>query len=194
MLACGCLGACEDLGEFQTDAEHVFRGEVIGSGDETTSFIRQGFASHTQLELTFDPSLAAESAASEPGTGEPPVSPGAIDTFTCPANASSCRVSERKPGAFEHAALEPIENLAHDALSQYDFPGGGRVKNYIFGARFRSEVDARIVQRHAMLFLSLMETGRAEVRVIAPSALDADGKREVVPALFGVFMLEMRER
>lgn len=194
LCASGWLGGCEDLAEFQTDSRHVFRGEVIGSGDETSSFIRQGFASHTQLELTFDPAIAAEVATTEPGTGERLTSPGTIDTFTCPDNVTPCRVSERKPGAFTHAALEPIENLAHDALSQYDFPGGGRVKNYIFGARFQSQVDERTLQRDAMLFLSLMETGRTEVRVIAPSALAADGKRELVPALFGVFLLEMHER
>lgn len=194
LFACAWLGACEDLREFQTDSHHVFRGEVIGSGDEKTSFIRQGFASHTLLEMTFDPVVAAEFSLSEPGTGEPLASPGSIDTFTCPENATPCRASQREPGAFDHAALEPIENLAHDALSQYDFPGGGRVKNYIFGARFQSQVDERMLQRHAMVFLSLMETGRAEVRVIAPSALATDGKRALAPALFGVFMLEMHER
>ena len=81
-------------------------------------------------------------------------------------------------------------------MSQYDFPGGGRIKNYIFGARFRSE-DASAplgVARHAMVFVSLMESARVEARVIAPSVLAEDGKSEAWPALFGVFMLEMRSR
>jgi hypothetical protein len=193
-LACTLFAACEDLSEFRTDDDHVFGGEVIGSGDESTSFIRRGFASRTQLELTFDPGQASDVAASDPGTGEASVSPGTIHTYTCPADPTPCAGDDRKPGPLDHAALEPIESLSHDALSRYDFPGGGRLKNYMFGARFESELGADTVQRHAMVFLSLMENGRVEARIIAPSVRESGTKEEAHPALFGVFMLDRRER
>jgi hypothetical protein len=121
------------------------------------------------------------------------VSPGSLRTYTCAKGASPCRARDRVPAEFDGAGLEAIEHLEHDALSQYDFPGGGRVKNYLFGARFEGEVDGNAVPRHAMVFLSLMETGRVEARVIAPSVLDEDGET-ALDALFGVFMLAMHER
>jgi hypothetical protein len=95
---------------------------------------------------------------------------------------------------FAAAPLSPIRGLAHDALSQYTFPGGGRVRNYIFGARFESSVLGSPVARHAMVFVSLMEKGDVEVRVIAPSVLAADGKTELLSDLFGVFVLERRAK
>lgn len=193
LVALAPLAACESLDEFRTGDDHVLRGEVIGSGDETSSFIRAGFASHTVMDLTFDPSLAEAGLASGSAKGAS-VSPGTVHTYTCKMGAAPCRSRDRVPGEFAHAALEPIENLEHDTLSQYDFPGGGRVKNYMFGARFSGDVDGAAVARHAMVFVSLMETGRVEVRVIAPSVLDAAGEHERLPALFGVFMLDMDAR
>lgn len=195
-LSCATLCACEDLGEFRTGPDRVFHGEVIGSDTASSapSFIRQGFASHTEMELTFDPSLAAAVPTGEPGEIAPPVSPGEIHTFTCPSDKESCRTRDRVRGDFDHAALEPIENLMHDPLSEYDFPGGGRIKNYMFGVRFRGDVDGAPVRRHAMVFLSLMESGRVEARVLAPSVLADDGETEALPPLFGVFMLEMHAR
>jgi hypothetical protein len=40
-----------------------------------------------------------------------------------------------------------------------------------------------------MVFLSLLEGGRVEVRVVAPSVLGLDGRSETYPSLFGVFRL-----
>ena len=194
-LVAACLGACDELGEFRTGQNRVFRGEVISSDSQQdeTSF-RHGFGSHTQMELTFDPVLAAVYPAEDPLEAAPPTSPGAIHSYSCPAKDDACAKKERIQGDFDHAALEPIPNLAHDALSQYDFPGGGRIKNYIFGVRFTSDLDGAPLARYATAFLSLMASGRVEVRVIAPSILSADGKSEALSPLFGVFVLEMQRK
>lgn len=190
LTACSLgLAGCDDLGEFRTGAGQVFRGEVVGSDSAPgePSFIRQGFASHTQMELTFDPDRAGVVAA-DGGVLFPSQGPGVMHTYTCEQGTATCRASERTAGPFDGVALQPIESLAHDVLSQYTFPGGARVRSYIFGARFASSHGASTHARYAMVFLSLMERGEIEVRVIAPSVLGSDGQ-EVLPALFGVFSL-----
>jgi hypothetical protein len=108
----------------------------------------------------------------------------------CTTGESVCPKKAQRPGAFAHAQLRPIESLAHDALSQYSFPGGSRLRNYIFDARFESEVNGVTYARNAMVFLSLMEAGQIEVRVLSPAVLNADASEEILPALFGVFVLE----
>ena len=75
-------------------------------------------------------------------------------------------------------------------MSQYTFPGGGRLRNYIFGLRFASDSDRGSVPRDAMIFVSLMESDQIEVRAIASSVLADDGLTERLPALFGVFSLQ----
>ena len=162
----GLLPGCNALDEFSTDGKEVFRGNIAGSetgadgGDRESSFIRSGFPSYTQMELRFD----AARVQTEPGS---------ITTFDT--------VAER-PGHFRQTALEPIEPLARDPLSRYDFPGGGRLVNYIFGARIADE------PRSALVFVSLMEDGDIEVRVIALSADTGDGG--TLDDLFGVFRLK----
>ncbi len=187
------LVACDSLSEFKTSPGEIFRGEVLGSASEQgdSSFIRQGFSSHTQLDLTFDPGRATLSAVRDAGAGAID-GPGMLATYTCPGGSSRCAPSARMPVLFESAPLLPIENLAHDSLSEYTFPGGGRIRNYIFGARFKSALPTGPVQRYAMVFLSLIESGVIEVRIIAPNVVAADGQTEVLPALFGVFALERR--
>ena len=187
---CLCLAglACDDLDEFRTDGDDVFIGDVIGSDPEPDipSFIRRGFESRTRMELTFDPEVAARAFSAHSDDDEVCANikaPGTISTFVCDSGA--CTRSEGEAREFVQAALEPNCSLAHDALSQYDFPGGGRVRNYILGARFTTDTT----RRHAMVFISLMENGRVEVRVIAPSVLD-DADEETHSALFGVFVLE----
>jgi hypothetical protein len=184
------LAGCEGLERFRTRSGEVFHGEVIGSdrSGAAPSFIREGFESHTEMELTFDPEAAA--AAIDAGaTGPEPV--GTVHTYQCPPDTDLCAERRRTSGHFDHAPLEPVPQLATDALSQYDFPGGGRLRNYILGARFETTVETETHRRHAMVFLSLMENGRIEVRVIAPSVLDAEAA-ELAPPLFGVFSLERK--
>jgi hypothetical protein len=190
-LLCGLL-ACDDLRQFKTGPHTVFRGEVVGSDSDPNggSFIRQGFASHTQLELSFDPTLATQPISADAGAGQAEHGPGTIDSYVCPSGQPQCGVAGRARGPFDHARLVPIENLAHDSLSQYTFPGGGRIRNYMFGTRFRSTSSLGVAERYAMIFISLMESGKIEVRAIAPNVLARDGQTELLPALFGVFVLE----
>lgn len=186
--------ACGGLDEFRTGSSEIFHGEVVGSEpeDDIPSFIRRGFEAHTAIEVTFDPALAATFTGLEGETATEP--PGTLHSYTCPPETDRCPEADRTQGHFDHTPLHPIPGLAHDALSQYDFPGGGRLKNYLFEVRFVSESDSVSFQRHAMTFLSLMDSGRMEARVVAPAVLDDDGETELYPALFGVFMLEKRAR
>lgn len=193
VILANALG-CDATDDFRTEPGEVFYGGIIGSdsSEAMPSFIREGFPSHTEMELTFDPERAL--AYSDAGTvAGKPVSAGTLHTYQCPSGITHCPKADRTQGTFDHAPLERIGPLTNDALSQYDFPGGGRLRNYIFNARGNTHVDERVLQRSATVFLSLMENGKIEVRVIAPSALDATSQEEIAPALFGVFALERRK-
>jgi hypothetical protein len=184
LLGVASLG-CEDLGTFETGPGEAFRGQVIGNQrDGGAEFIRQGFAAQTLMELTFDPARASDARRQR--------SAGTITTYRCRGGATECPRSEREPGHFD-STLDPIDRLGNDALSQYDFPGGGRLRNYMFGSRFRTPGDASERLRDAMVFVSLMENGGIELRVIAQSLIDASGA-ELYPPLFGVFVLERGRR
>lgn len=191
VLALCTLCACDELDGFRTRNGEVFHGEVIGSttDPDAPSFIREGFVSHTEMDLTFDPSLATSPA---PGRDDDQVqgAAGTLDTYVCPPETDQCPKKDREPGPLQDAALMPIERLNHDALSQYDFPGGGRLRNYILGVHFDADVaDAGTLDRNALVFLSLMENGQVEVRVLAGSVRGPDGSDQL-PALFGVFVLD----
>jgi hypothetical protein len=195
----GCFAlllGCEDLRDWKTGKDEVFRGEVIGSdsGSEGEPFIRKGFASHTWLELAFDPGSTDLIAQGEPDAGMIRPAAGTVNTYVCPDGKPSCDESERTPGPFVNAPLVPIDGLTHDPLSQFTFPGGGRLQNYIFGVRFRAERGDRSYGRDATLFVSLMQSHRVEVRAMAPSVIGADGQADWLPALFGVFSLERHAR
>jgi hypothetical protein len=192
VLGLAALG-CDDLHEFKTTPGTVFRGEVVGSDSapEQSSFIRTGFSSHTRMELEFDP----DATGVDPDAGESRSAPGRVHTFTCPRNQKDCQADEGTAGPFDHARLEPIENLTHDALSEYTFPGFTRLKNYIYVVRFKSTPPTGApIPRNAMVFLSLMDTAKVEVRAISPSVLAADGQTDHFPPLFGVFILERQLR
>jgi hypothetical protein len=189
LALCWLASGCNDLGEFRTDANTRYVGQVNGSDSDQGkgSFIREGFASHTELSLAFDPDAAARFVADAGAHGA--VAPGTIDTYVCSDAEDQCSSRHRSVAEFDHADLEPITNLTHDALSQYDFPGGGRLRNYMFFARTRPGDDG-MPSRAATVFISLMDNGRIEVRVIAPSVLSDDGETALAPALFGVFVLK----
>lgn len=175
------LAACDGLSEFRTEPGEVFEGSVIGADGGDSAFIRSGFPAHTRLALTFNPAKAVPAS-------EDAEAAGTITTYKCEDPA--CGEDDRTSGSFTEADLEPIPQLSHDALGVYEMPGNTRLRNYIFGARFSSDDGLFAVQRHAMVFLSLLENGRVEVRLIAPSVLGADGTSTEHEALFGVFSLE----
>lgn len=142
------LTGCVPLDKFDTGDDSVFAGRVLGADDDdcsaasSCSFIRRGFASDTRLEMTFHP----DRAQSEPGNlttrGEP------------------CDI------ALDDVPMEPITPLTHDQLGLYDFPGGARVRNYIFGLR---PPTGPLSGRDVMAFVSLLSDGGAEIRVVAGS-------------------------
>ena len=149
-----CLGGCSDLDSYEGD----YSGPVVGADGE--SFIRRGFPAGSVLEIEgFDP----------------PPSDGALGTI-------SAREASATGATLFRGELERIAPLAHDQLSGYDFPGGSRVRNYIFVVR-PTEGSGALVGREAFVFVSLMDDGVIEARVIAGSG-DEDGDH------FGLFILE----
>ncbi len=169
LLAVSLLAtACDDLDDYRATGGpggQVFRGTVIGGVGECPpatpdcSFIRVGFPPGTELILTFDP-VRAQSSSPPPGT--------LTTTDACMLEPS-----------FDAIPLEPIAQLSHDLLSQYEFPGGGRVRNYLFVAH---ATTGCLVGRDAMVFLSLMDDGTIEVRIVVGAGIEARGDR------FGVFV------
>lgn len=143
---------CDALGEFRTGEGEVYRGEISGVYDPENcpdgvdcSFIRRGFPSGVTLDLTFDPELQYEN-------------PGTIST-----SGEDCGPT------FDGTPLLPIPPLAHDQLGLYEFPGGGRVRNYMFVMRPET---GPLAGRDAMVFLSLIRGGNIEVRIVAGPGLE----------------------
>lgn len=193
MVALPFATACEDLRDWKTAPGEVYRGEVVGSDADpmVDSFIRKGIASHTLLELTFDPySTDTTAAVNDAGDVLPrTVVAGSVNTYLCPQGRLQCASTERTRGLFVDAPLTTIDALTHDPLSQYTFPGG-RLRNYMFGVHFVSTRDSQNTGRDAMLFVSLMENGQIEVRVMAPGVFASAPGEERWPAMFGVFQLQ----
>jgi len=127
--------ACTELGQFSTDAEHVYRGSVI-----TGKFIRSGFHSDVELEMTFHVDQV-EMQPDQYGMG----GPGILRTTD---------------GLFDNSALEPIPEFSHDQLSNLDFPNG-RLRSYMFFCR-----PGGSAQDMALVIVSLMEDEKVEVRIM----------------------------
>ncbi|MBX3246954.1 MAG: hypothetical protein KF901_07220 [Myxococcales bacterium] len=143
------LLGCEDLSSWQLADEEVFRGAVLGNDDPDCpaggcSFIRRGFAPGTTIELELDPTHTSR--------------PGTISTR-----------GERCEPTFDAEPLLPIAALAHDHLSLYDFPGGRRMRSYIYALE---PTRGPLAGRGAMAFVSLMRNGDVEVRIIAGDGAD----------------------
>lgn len=147
---------CNSLGRFEATGSHPFVGEIVG--DSEASFIRRGFAPNTELRLTFDPNAANVS--------------GEVGTMTT-------LDADGHTGELADVPYSTIEALVNDQLSQYDFPGSGRLRNYIFAAR---PTTGALNSRDVMLFISLMEDDSVEARVVAGPGGAGD--------YFGIFKLE----
>lgn len=149
LLLLSSLVGCESLDAWSTDPDEVFRGVVVGNDEPecdegSCSFIRRGFAPRTTLDLRFDPTDAS--------------TPGSLTTH-----------DERCGATFVDEPLRPIAALAHDGLSQYDFPGGQRARNFIYALE---PTTGPLAGRDAMVFVSLMRDGDVEVRIIAGDGAD----------------------
>jgi hypothetical protein len=151
---------CETLDRFRTDPHAVFHGTIIG--DTAASFIRRGFPPGSTLDLDFDPSMSQGPSA------------GSL-TATAPDGTVY----------FDRTPLRVIESLEHDPLSQYDFPGTGRLRNFVYDARPEA---VPLAGRDAMVFVSLMVDGAIEVRVIAGTGDESRGD------VFGLFHLTRTPR
>ena len=131
------LAGCGEIGDWATEDDERYRGTVIGVDDPGS--LRRGFASETELTMTFDPN-EAESLTDPPG------------------------VLTTSDGSLTNVPLEPITPLTHDVLSDYEIPEGDRVRNYIFVTR---PEEGPLAGREPMVFVSLMGDGSIEVRIIA---------------------------
>ena len=149
------LASCDDLSRFDTADGARYRGMVIGGAG--ASFVRRGFLPETELELEFHPELADTSGA------------GTLTTHTPDGSAR----------VFDGTPLEAIAPLQHDVLSEYSFPGAARAANYLYLAR---PASGPLATREVYVFVSLIEDGEIEVRVLAGGG-DEEGDH------FGVFRL-----
>jgi hypothetical protein len=152
LLVLALAPGCTDLGSFSTQPGECYRGNVVAA-----EFVRHGFEQSTQLRLTLDVSALAD------GRGMA----GAIWT---------------NDGRFLGAPVSQMEQLAHDSLSLFQFPGG-RVRNFLAHATATDGSPATLV-------ISLMEDGKVEVRVIRHGSEDDRS----IPSLFGVFRLSLDEQ
>ncbi|MEM9067757.1 MAG: hypothetical protein AAGE52_04600 [Myxococcota bacterium] len=180
LLILCALAGCSELGEYATSDEEIYAGAVIGTDEpdcvagEVCSFIRRGFPEGVELELELDPRLAATEPGHLTTTGE------------------VCGTT------FDNVELRPIPALFHDHLSQLDFPGEARLRNYIFALR---PTTGPLAGRDAMAFVSLLRGGSVDVRIVAGSgesdcSTDTDCARYDAGEcdFFGVFHLRRRDR
>ena len=180
----GLTFGCAELGDFQTNDERTYRGDVLGA-DVGGDFIRRGFPAGTRVELDYDPE-APDGLA------------GTLRTLAEPCTAAgdpgcSCV----RPPSLDGARLVVIPPLVHDQLSLYDFPGGGRVRNYIYAVEAD---DGPLAGRGAMAFASLIHGGRVELRVVSGSGNAACAPDDCAAFIagqcdfYGVFELEREAR
>jgi hypothetical protein len=134
-IALLALQGCDDLSEFRG----AFDGEIIQGG-----FVRECFAAGTRATLVFDPERAVFNPAD--------------------LNPEHFNHLSTSDGTFDNTPLEPIAALPHDQLSQLDFPGPRRLRNFLLLAR---PDKGPLKGRDATVVVSLLADERVEVRVIA---------------------------
>ena len=141
LLVCALLlasSACDDFKQFRG----TYEGEIVEG-----NFVRSCFASRTEASLSFDPDQA--------------VAPLGAVASTQPNTLTT------NDGTFQQTALEPISNLPHDPLSELDFPGPQRLRNFMLLARPET---GPLAGRDALVVISLLANEAVEVRVIARSS------------------------
>jgi hypothetical protein len=167
-LAALLAAGCDDLTDYATvPGESKYAGCVVGTG--ATTFIRsEVFREGAAMELQFDPDSVTQ------------ISDRNTITVINPAGEGGVPAEER---LFDGTQLRPIAKLSHDVLSDFDFPGSGRIRNFILMA----SGSGALLDREAMVFVSVMESDRVEVRVIA-GRTTMDGEEN-----FGLFRLNRTE-
>jgi hypothetical protein len=174
-----CTHACIELDEFDTQPGQVFTGSVLGqqkpcdAGD--CSDIRRGFGVGTRLTMTFDPEIL---------TGEA----GRISTTAADGSPETCGTT------FDDVPLMPILPVQYDQLSLYDFPGGGRIRNYMYTLR---PTSGPLSGRDVIAFVSLLQSSKIEVRLLSGSGEARCEPSTCAPYLsgscdfYGVFTLQL---
>jgi hypothetical protein len=119
-----------------------FKGDIVEG-----QFVRSCFPPNTKATLRFNPDRAV---------GDVPELPGGSGSWLTTDD-----------GTFQHTPLEPIRKLADDQLSRFDFPGPERLRNYMMLAR---PAQGPLADRDAIVVISLLESGRVELRVIGRTA------------------------
>lgn len=137
LLVCLSVG-CDDLKDFAGTRTN----RIVGG-----NFVRSCFAAGTELTLHFVPSSAT--APMDAGLSS---MPNTISTGD---------------GTFQNTPLEAITQLPQDPLSEFDFPGPQRLRNYMMLAR---PATGPLAGRDALVVISLLASETTEVRVIARSA------------------------
>lgn len=137
LAAIVALVACDDLKDFRGS----YRGQIIGG-----EFVRSCFKQDTQLTLSFDPNQAVTRE------DDPALVPNTLST---------------DDGTFQNTQLEPLQNLPHDPLSELNFPGPQRLRNYLLLARPEA---GPLAGRDALVVVSLLASESIEVRIIARPA------------------------
>ncbi len=94
---------------------------------------------------------------------------------------------------FKDALLRPIPQIWHDPLSTMTF-GEGRSQNLVYVAS-PSTTDAATDTQDVMVFLSLMDQGGLEVRLVrgAPGVDSGAPSPATATPMFGVFTLDRRD-
>jgi hypothetical protein len=98
-------------------------------------------------------------------------------------------------GRFKDAQLRPIPQIWHDPLSTMAF-GEGRSQNLVYVASPTPSATAPASDaQDVMVFLSLMDEGGLEVRLVrgAPVADSGTPMPAVASPMFGVFTLDRRD-
>jgi hypothetical protein len=94
-------------------------------------------------------------------------------------------------GRFKGTALRPIPQIWHDPLSTMSF-GDGRVQNLVYVATPAAPAGDT---QDVMVFLSLMDEGGIEVRLVrgAPQVDGGPGAPAQASPMFGIFTLDRRD-
>lgn len=137
-----CCLACDSLSEFGG----AFNGPIVEG-----SFVRSCFGAHVEASLRFSPSHAVGSTRELKDS-----------------ERNWLTLTENDAVVFD-APLEPIYAITADSLADFDFPGQKRQRNYMLMARSSTGPLAGV---DAIVVVSLLATGKIELRVIARAAPD----------------------
>jgi hypothetical protein len=156
------LLGCADVSKWSTTPGQSYCGVVTGA-----KFVRVGIDEGTKLRLELD----AEHLQTSPGKLW-------SDSFLLDP-VTKKPIGER----FDGLELRVIPELLSDPLSTLSF-GEGRVKSAILVGDLRS-ADGKSTSE-VMVFLSLMQSGDVEIRIVRGAA----GSAPAPPRLFGVFSMQ----